>query len=174
MIWKHTRIRFSSQVRNACKVHLFSHTLTTYRLLSLDSKRLVDELELPKQTLDPLIRCHPCVVSENVGVSIVTLSSTTDGPASAHRGTGNEEVCQRDAVIDYESCTRARGKVILEKLKGASDALHVEFMLLLAPKPSGHMSENVDQDVIKETESYLSSISWEDFRDDAIIDCHCG
>lgn len=115
----------------------------------MDSKRFVDKLGLPKQNLDPFIRCHPCVVSENVGVSIVTLSSTTDGPASAHRGTGNEEVCQRDAVIDYESCTRARGKVILEKLKGASDALHVEFML-------------------------LSSVSWEDFRDNAIIDCHYG
>lgn len=67
----------------------------------------------------------------------------------------------------------ARGKVILEKLKGTSDALHMEFVLLLAPKPSSHVLENIVKDAIKETESYLSSVSREDLCSDGIVDCHC-
>lgn len=43
----------------------------------------------------------------------------------------------------------ARGKVILEILKGTIGALYTEFVLLLASKPSGHVLENIVKDAIK-------------------------
>ena len=70
--------------------------------LSLESKRLVDKLGLSKESFDPPIRRHLHIVSKDMGVSS-SLGSAAPGHATAFRGSSNEDVRQRDAVINNES-----------------------------------------------------------------------
>ena len=113
-----------------------------YGSLGLDSKWFFDKLRFLKQSLDPLIRRHLCIVSKDMGVRLFAFSRAAYGQAGAHRSISNEDICQRDAVVDHES-RRALGEVVLEELDGSRGVLYVGFVQLLAPTSEFSESKNL-------------------------------
>ena len=77
--------------------------------------------------------------------------SAAPGHTTAFRGSSNEDVRQRDAVINYECRTRC--KVVLEEFKRMGDPLQPESAQLLTPIPGDCGLDYIFEDMVKK--SYL-------------------
>jgi len=105
-----------------------------------------------------------------MGVSF-SLGSAAPGHTTAFRGSRNEDIRKRDAIINHE-CRRVRSKVVLEEFKRTDDPLQPEFVLLLTPKPGAYGLDDIIEDMIKKL--YLRSVSWNHIHDEGTVEHSAG